>query len=46
MLWRALDAVAAKPASRLPEVVGTFEARVGRDRAMASCAPADAKRLG
>ena len=46
MLWRALDAMAAKPASRLPEVVGTLETRVGFDRAMASCATADAKRLG
>ncbi len=46
MLCRALDAVVAKSASRLPQVVGALEATVGLDRAMASYAPADAKRFG
>ena len=46
MLCRALDVVVAKPAFRLPGVVGTLDARVGLDRAMASYTAADAKRFG
>ena len=46
MLCGALNTVAAKPASRLPETVGTLAARVGLDRVKASYASADAKRFG
>ena len=46
MLCEALNTVAAKPASRLPETVGTLAARVGLDRVKASYASADAKRFG
>ena len=46
MVCQGLDAVAAKPVFRLPEVVETLEVTVGLDRAMASCTSADAKRLG
>ena len=46
MLCQALDAVAAKPAFRLPEVVETLKATVGLNCAMARCTSADAKRIG
>ena len=45
-MCRALDAVVAKSASRLPQVVGALEATVGLDRAMASYTASDANRLG